>query len=116
MQEIPKFTVPESADDTIRADAQALSGELFNLRARLFPPTSSKELRQFTSGEAAALIGVTDAYLRQLSLAGEGPTPSQTSGGRRYYTLVQINELRRFLTHDGRVYIPARRGRDHLQV
>lgn len=116
MRENPKLTVIEGVDDAIRADAQALSGELFKLRARLFPPSASKQLRQFTSGEAAALIGITDAYLRQLSLAGDGPIPHLTSGGRRSYTLAQINELRQFLSREGREYIPARRGDDHLQV
>jgi len=63
MREKSKLTVIEGADDAIRADAQSLSGELFNLRARLFPPSATKELRSFTSGEASALIGITDAYL-----------------------------------------------------
>jgi chromosome partitioning protein len=116
MREISKLTVIDDADGAIRADAQALSAELFNLRARLFPPTATKELRSFSSGEASALIGVTDAYLRQLSLAGEGPTPQQTAGGRRSYTLGQINDLRRFLSREGREYVPARRAHEHLQV
>jgi chromosome partitioning protein len=116
MRESSKLTVIGGVDDAIRADAQALSGELFNLRARLFPPSASKELRSFTSGEAAALIGITDAYLRQLSLAGDGPVPKQTAGGRRLYTLLQINSLRRFLSREGRDYVPARRANDHLQV
>jgi chromosome partitioning protein len=116
MREIPKLTVIDDADDAIRADAHALSGELFSLRARLFPPSATKALRSFSSGEASALIGVTDAYLRQLSLAREGPTPQQTAGGRRSYTLEQINELRRFLSREGREYVPARRVHEHLQV
>lgn len=94
-----------------------MSNELYNLRARLFPPSAAKTLRQFSSGEAAALIGVSDAYLRQLSLAGEGPAPAFLAGGRRAYTLLQVNEYRRFLSRDnGREYLPARRGSDHLQI
>ena len=111
-----EVTVPAGIDDTIRADAQTLSAELFNLRARLFPPSAAKELRHFTSGEAASLIGVSDAYLRQISLAGDGPVPQQAKGGRRSYTLAQINELRVYLSKEGRDYLPARRGKDHLQV
>ena len=110
------MTAYEAIDDAIRADARALSAELFNLRARLFPPSAIKELRQFSSGEAAGLLGISDAYLRQLSLAGEGPAPRQAAGGRRSYTLAQINELRHFLSREGRDYVPARRGTDHLQV
>ncbi|RYE39050.1 MAG: plasmid partitioning protein RepA, partial [Hyphomicrobiales bacterium] len=62
-------------DETIAADARALSAQLQAMRERLFPPVSQKTLRSFTSGEAARLIGVSDGYLRQLSLAGEGPQP-----------------------------------------
>jgi chromosome partitioning protein len=116
MREFSKLTAIDDADEAIRADAQALSGELFRLRARLFPPSATKELRSFSSGEASALLGVTDAYLRQLSLAREGPTPQQAAGGRRSYTLAQINDLRKFLSREGREYVPARRAGEHLQV
>jgi chromosome partitioning protein len=114
-----KRTVQHSrlaVDEAIRFDAETLSNELFNLRARLFPPSASKTLRLFTSGEAAALIGISDAYLRQLSLAGAGPEPALVSTGRRSYTLSQINEYREFLSRDGRDYLPCRRPPDHLQV
>jgi chromosome partitioning protein len=107
----------EAVDEAIRADAEALSNELYHLRARLFPPSAAKTLRLFSSGEAATLIGISDAYLRQLSLAGEGPAPASLTGGRRAYTLAQINEYRRFLSRDnGRDYLPGRRGSDHLQI
>ena len=116
MPKYSKLAEEQDADDAIRADAQALSSELFNLRARLFPPSASKELRSFSSGEASTLIGVSDAYLRQLSIAGDGPTPHQSATGRRSYTLSQINEIRSFLSRDGRGYIPSRRKGEHLQI
>ena len=110
--------IPEKShvDEEIRADAHALSSELFNLRARLFPPTSIKPLRLFSSGEAAALIGISDAYLRQLSLADIGPSPASVVAGRRSYTLEQINEYRHVLSREGRNYLPRRVGSEHLQV
>ena len=76
----------------IDGDASVLSAQLRELRQRAFPPDSAKELRRFTSGEAARLIGVSDGYLRSLSLAGEGPEPEKTNSGRRLYTLEQVNE------------------------
>src|SRR3954447_18918303 len=98
MGEVVLGKPPELHLDTlIRKDALTLSEQLASLRARLFPPRSAKTLRRFTSGEAAALIGVTDAYLRQLSLAGLGPEPETGSSGRRSYSLAQVNALRRFL-------------------
>jgi chromosome partitioning protein len=115
------------ADETIAADAAALSEQLKAMRERLFPPTAQKVLRSFTSGEAARMIGVSDGYLRQLSLAGEGPQPSTGVGGRRFYSLADINALRHYLseqalakgnTQKARTYLkwrdPARN--EHLQV
>ncbi|WP_137155023.1 plasmid partitioning protein RepA [Rhizobium sp. FKL33] len=119
--------VGRPADETIALDAQALSAQLKAMRERLFPPASQKTLRSFTSGEAARLVGVSDGYLRQLTLAGEGPQPQIGSAGRRYYSLSDIDALRRFLADQAlakgndakaRTYLkwrdPARN--EHLQV
>src|SRR4051812_27263328 len=104
-------------DSLIRQDALTLSGHLASMRAKLFPPHSTKTLRRFSSGEAAALIGVTDAYLRQLSLAGHGPEPETGIGGRRSYSFSQVNALRRYLsTSDRRSYEPHRTEAETLQV
>lgn len=100
----------------IDGDASVLSAQLRELRQRAFPPDSAKELRRFTSGEAARLIGVSDGYLRSLSLAGEGPEPEKTNSGRRLYTLEQVNEMRRHLAKTKPSYVPARRPDEHLQV
>ena len=85
------------ADQQIAEDARLLSSQLSAMRQRLFPPSAFKTLRSFTSGEAAKLIGVSDGYLRQLSISGEGPQPEINAAGRRSYTLADINALRRFL-------------------
>jgi chromosome partitioning protein len=61
--------------ETIRTHANELSEQLNIQRKKMFPPVAQKTLRKFTSGEAAKLIGVADAYLRQLSLEGKGPQP-----------------------------------------
>ncbi|WP_371441469.1 AAA family ATPase, partial [Methylosinus sp. R-45379] len=111
-----------SIDETIGEHAHLLSEQLQAMSEALFPPASRKELRKFTSGEAARIIGVSDSRLRQLSLAGEGPRPAVTSGGRRHYTLAQINELRRMLAvgakgrNEGRGYLPIRNSEERLQV
>lgn len=111
-----------ATDRAIARDAEMLSAQLQAMRDRLFSPTSKKVLRKFSSGEAARLIGVTDGYLRQLSIAGEGPQPETGAGGRRYYALDDINGLRRHLAEQNptkaRHYLPRRdtgRG-EHLQV
>jgi chromosome partitioning protein len=109
-----------SSDDVISGHAGLLSKQLQALREKLFPPESRKALRTFTTGEAAALIGVSDGYLRQLSSDGVGPLPQTTSNGRRSYTLAQINELRRYLAaakpKDAHVYLPHRRQGERMQT
>jgi chromosome partitioning protein len=100
----------------IESDAELLSAQLKALRLRAFPPSSEKELRKFTSGEAAKLIGVTDAYVRQLSIAGDAPEAIKTLGGRRLFSLKQIHELRCHLTKTKQSYSPNRRDNEHLQV
>ena len=105
----------ERLDTLIAHDARLLSAQLDALRLRLFPPSAEKSLRAFSNSEAAALIGISDAYLRQLSLAGEAPQAPKTAGGRRLYTLDQINELRRILSR-ARGYVPHRQPGEHLQV
>ncbi|MDQ0322124.1 chromosome partitioning protein [Pararhizobium capsulatum DSM 1112] len=109
-----------TTDIRIERHARQLSKQLKLLRERLFPPNSSKTLRTFSSGEAAQLIGVSDGYLRQLSLDGKGPTPRLTSNGRRSYTLSQINELRQHMASikpkDALSYMPHRRLGERLQT
>src|SRR5690606_30418175 len=113
-------TMPEPADKQIAADAALLSAQLAALRGRLFPPTAQKTLRMFTSGEAAKLIGVSDGYLRQLSISGDGPVPEIGAGGRRLYTLADVNALRDYLAAQGgaksKQYLKRRQPGEHLQV
>lgn len=99
--------------------ALRLSERLQAHRAQLFPPDSRKEMRKFTSGEAAGLLGVKDAYLRKLHLDGKGPSPEIRTGGRRYYTTAEIQNLRVLLEAGAKspgTYLPGRRDGDHLQV
>lgn len=113
-------TLP-SVDETIGEQADLLSSQLQSMSEALFPPTSQKVLRKFTSGEAARLIGVSDSTLRKMTLAGEGPQPETTSNGRRLYTLSDINQIRRMLAQSTRgresiEFVPHRRPGEHLQV
>lgn len=100
--------------------AEALSARLRAVGERAFPPTAQKSLRSFTSGEVADIVGVSDGYLRQLSLDGLGPAPDLGTAGRRSYTLEQINELRAYLAgarpkEAGRFW-PRRREGEKLQI
>jgi chromosome partitioning protein len=103
----------------IAGHARELSGKLQQHRHQLFPPSARKQIRKFSSGEVASLIGVDDGYLRKLSLDGRGPNPETTPSGRRLYSVSDIRELRHFLDGTGkgdRHYLPIRRLHEHLQV
>ena len=80
-------TMPhEELNSVIRQHSELLAAQLHAQRESMFPPDASKVLRKFTSGEAAALLGVNDSYLRKLNLEGKGPSPEVTPGNRRLYS------------------------------
>ncbi|MBR0755387.1 plasmid partitioning protein RepA [Bradyrhizobium jicamae] len=118
MARIPS-SAPSAIHDTIAADARELSAKLHAHRTKLFPPKARKNLRRFTSGEVAKLVGINDGYLRQLSLEGRGPQPDTSPSGRRSYTFEDIQSLRAYLDESGkgaRRYRPHRVAGDQLQV
>ena len=109
----------ERIDQLVGMHAELLSERLQAHREQLFPPNARKEMRKFTSGEVADLLGVKDAYLRKLHLEGKGPEPEIRAGGRRYYTSEDIQSLRETLEKGAKspgTYLPGRREGDHLQV
>ena len=110
---------PDDLNSIIRQHAEWLSGQLHSQRESLFPPNAQKSMRTFTSGEAAALLGVNDSYLRKLHLEGRGPSPALTPGNRRHYSAQDIQDLRVLLEKTARKpgdYLPGRRAGDQLQV
>ncbi|MEH7829999.1 plasmid partitioning protein RepA [Gemmobacter denitrificans] len=109
----------EELNSVIRQHSELLAAQLHAQRESMFPPDASKTLRKFTSGEAAALLGVNDSYLRKLNLEGKGPSPEVTPGNRRLYSAEDIRDLRILLEKTARKpgdYLPGRREGDHLQV
>lgn len=106
--------------DTLTRQAESLSGSLHAMSTSLFPPTAQKTLRSFSSGEVGKIVGVSDGYLRQLSLDGLGPAPAIGHSGRRSYTLKQVSELRAYLSEarprDALSFSPGRRKGDPIQV
>ncbi|OCP35951.1 plasmid partitioning protein RepA [Ensifer sp. LC163] len=110
----------ETTSERITRQATALSDRLRAVGEIAFPPKAMKSLRSFTSGEVAQIVGVSDGYLRQLSLDGLGPIPELGTAGRRSYTLRQINELRAYLAEarpkEALKFWPRRREGDKLQI
>ncbi|MGO4440973.1 plasmid partitioning protein RepA [Rhizobium sp. RAF56] len=90
---------------------------LNNLSMAQFPPDSRRTMRKFSSTEVAQLLDVTEAYIRQVALKDESPSP-EIVGGRRLYTLEQVLELRMALAANGRKkwMNPRRAGDERCQV
>ncbi len=103
-------------DETIWADSQLLSQQLQALSEKLFPPEAKKELRRFSSAEAARLVGITDSYIRQLANQEQGPVPEKSPSGRRTFALEEIHALRHYLAKSKPSYLRSRRSGEHLQV
>ena len=115
----------EDLNAVIRQHSEWIANQLHAQRESLFPPNASKTMRKFTSGEAAALLGVNDSYLRKLHLDGKGPSPELTAGNRRQYSAEDIQALRVLLEKTARKpgdYLPGRRRAedgsyaDHMQI
>lgn len=79
-----------------------LEKALRNLSVAQFPPDAVRAMRKFSSTEVAGLLGVTEAYIRQVSLRGQGPEPETTTAGKRLYTLEQVLDLRLTLAEKAR--------------
>jgi len=112
-------TKQSAIHDLVGAHAMELSSKLQAHRLQLYPPEAHKELRKFSSSEAASFIGVNDGYLRRLSLEGKGPQVEVGPHGRRFYSAEDIQKVRAYLDTSGKAdrrYIPSRTGADHLQV
>lgn len=110
---------PISPAVMIGAHAAVLREQLQAISSGLFPPSSNKTLRRFSSTEVARIIGVTVSRVQQLAAEGLGPQPEVSANGRRSYSLADIHSLRAYLdenTRGGRRYLPHRGEGDHLQI
>ncbi len=111
---------PEASTEKITRHAQLLSAQLQALREQMYPPEAKKELKTFSSRDVAALLGIAESTLRQMSIDGEGALPERLENGRRIYTLSQINQLRRYLAQrrpsEALNFLPCRREGDKLQI
>src|SRR5947209_4302164 len=70
----------------IARDAEVSSANLTACRLRLFPRAAEKSVQAFSSATCTRLIGVRNADLRNLELAGETLGPSKAARGHRAYS------------------------------
>ncbi|HBF29665.1 plasmid partitioning protein RepA [Rhizobium sp.] len=113
---LPRFEF----DEKILLQGAEISRRLDQLRQEKFQPNARKTLRQLSMAEVAHYLGVSPNNLKRLHLEGKGPIPSTSSGGRRFYTAEQMQELRVFLDRTGKTdakkYVPHRKPGDKLQI
>jgi chromosome partitioning protein len=107
-------------DEKILLQGAEISRRLDQLRLEKFPQDARKTLRKFSMAEVAHYMGVSPNNLKRLHLEGKGPIPTTSSGGRRFYTADQMQELRVFLDKTGKTdakkYVPHRKPGDKLQI
>jgi chromosome partitioning protein len=119
MNAMPQHPTFEFDEKILRQGAE-ISRRLDQLRQERFPPDAKKTLRQFSMAEVAHYLGVSPNNLKRLHLEGKGPVPATGSGGRRFYTAEQMQELRFYLDKNGKSdakkYVPHRKAGEKLQV
>ena len=114
------YSADDHEQDPIAVHARALSARLQHISETLYPPKAEKPMRSFSTLEVGKLLGLSDSYVRQMSLDGFGPTPAVDAKGKRSYSLAQVNELRRNLADakpkEASSFSPGRRSNEKLQT
>ncbi|AJE49105.1 plasmid partitioning protein RepA [Celeribacter indicus] len=103
----------------VRENAENLSAALESHMLSVFAPDARKELRRFSAGEAAELLGISASFLRKLHFDGKVPEVHTSPGGRRHYTASDIRDIRRVLEASAKTpgaYLKGRRAGDKVQV
>lgn len=103
----------------IRENAEDLSAALESHMLKVFAPNARKELRTFSAGEAAELLGISTSFLRKLHFDEKVPDVEASSGGRRLYCAENLLEMRKILEVSAKTkgtYMRGRRPGDKVQV
>lgn len=103
----------------IRRNAETLSEALESHMLKVFAPDARKELRRFSAGEAAELLGISTSFLRKLHFDDKIVEVQTSPGGRRHYSADDLLNIRRTLEATAKsrgAYQRGRRESDKLQV
>ncbi|MDF1718561.1 MAG: plasmid partitioning protein RepA [Antarcticimicrobium sp.] len=103
----------------VRENAENLSAALQEHMLKVFAPDARKELRRFSAGEAAELLGISTGFLRKLHFDNRVPDVHTTPGGRRHYSAADLMDIRRALEGSAKTegaYLRGRRPGDKVQV
>ena len=103
----------------IRENAENLSAALDEHMLKNFAPDARKELRLFSAGETAEMLGISTSFLRKLHFEDRVPEVHTTPGGRRHYSAADLQKIRKILESTAKVkgtYLRGRRDGDKVQV
>lgn len=106
-------------DEVIQLNADRLAEALENHLRSSFMPDARKELRSFSSAEAAEFLGMDAARLRKLHFDGKIAEVAMDARGRRLYTADDIIAIRHALDGQSRKMdhiLPKRGEGERLQV
>lgn len=113
------MTHPIHINQRVRENAENLTAALENHMLNVFAPDARKELRRFSAGEAADLLGISASFLRKLHFEDRIPEVHMTPGGRRHYAASDLLEVRKILESGAKTpgtYQRGRREGDKVQV
>jgi chromosome partitioning protein len=103
----------------VRENAERLTAALETHMRTIFAPDARKELRLFSAGEAADLLGISASFLRKLHFDNRIPDVHTTPGGRRHYSAQDLRNVREILESTAKTpgaYMKGRREGDKVQV
>ena len=103
----------------IRKNAEALTSALEHHMLANFAPDARKELRLFSAGEAAEMLGISPSFLRKLHFDNRIEDVHTTPGGRRHYSAEDLGAIRKILESGAKTpgaYVKGRREGDKVQV
>ena len=110
---------PIHINQRVRENAANLAAALEGHMLNAFAPDARKELRLFSAGEAADLLGISTSFLRKLHFDGKIPDVHTTPGGRRHYSAEDLRKIRIILDASAKssgTYLKGRREGDKVQV
>ncbi|MGY9046422.1 chromosome partitioning protein ParA [Puniceibacterium antarcticum] len=110
---------PLQINTRIRENAQSLASALEQHMLKSFAPDARKQLRLFSAGEAAQLLGISPSFLRKLHFEDRVADVHTSPGGRRHYSVADMNAIRTVLEGTAKTqgsYLSGRRPGDKVQV
>ena len=103
----------------VRENAENLTAALESHMMTVFAPDARKELRLFSAGEAAGLLGISPSFLRKLHFDNRIQDVHTTPGGRRHYSAEDLLAIRKELESTAKstgTYVKGRQPGDKVQV